>query len=357
MAISDSLNKRLRARRDEEEEEVDVNSVSDEMEDSESNADEEERDSDSNSAESHSDDEEEEEDNGDSSSDISDTGSAQSANDREAIQSEFRQISFGALAKAQNAIGRKRKRGAEDNKSEEQTDEKKSSSTLEDIRERLRIARERKLGINTSTSNQSNNNNNNNGYNNHPKPPSRTSKHAPAVQSSKVAVSRKRTIMEPPTVKSRDPRFDPTVVKTSASARRNNSSAENAYAFLDEYRASEIKQLKEQLAKTKDASQKEQLKRAITSATDRQRTLENRKREQEVLQEHKRKEKQLIKEGKKSQPYFLKKSELKKEVLKKKYESMGSKERTKALERRRKKVASKEKKDLPWARRSMMTES
>ena len=58
-----------------------------------------------------------------------------------------------------------------------------------------------------------------------------------------------------------------------------------------------------------------------------------------MLQEHKRKEKQLIKEGKKSQPYFLKKSELKKEVLKKKYESMGSKERAKAVERRRKKVA------------------
>lgn len=354
MAISDSLNKRLRARRDEEEDEFDEEILSDEMEDieedAESNSNEEEDNSNSDAAESEDDDDEEEEEKDDDNSDISDTQSIQSANDREAIQSEFRQISFGALAKAQNSIGKKRKRGAED-KTEDQPHDKKSS-TLDEIRERLRIARERKLGINTNTTNNNNNTQNNNGYNK-PKPPPRTSKHAPAVQSSKIAVSRKRTIIEPTTIKSRDPRFDPTVVKSSSSARRNNSSAENAYAFLDEYRASEIKQLKEQLAKTKDAVQKEELKRAITSATDRQRTLENRKREREVLQEHKKKEKQLIKEGKKSQPYFLKKSELKREVLKKKYESMGSKERAKALERRRKKVASKEKKDLPWARRGM----
>uniref|UniRef100_A0A093VD81 rRNA biogenesis protein RRP36 n=1 Tax=Talaromyces marneffei PM1 TaxID=1077442 RepID=A0A093VD81_TALMA len=340
MAISDALNKRLRARRDEEEEEDDFEDelLSDEMEGSEEDG-----------RKSEEDDDQDDEQDGDE--DLSDAQSIQSANDREAIQSEFRQISFGALAKAQNSIGKKRKRGAED-KSDTRTDDKKPSSTLDDIRERLRKAREQKLGL-TNNNNNNNNQNNNNGYHSKPKPPPRSSKHAPAVQSSKVAVSRKRTIIEPTTVKSRDPRFDPTVVKSSSSVRRNNSSAENAYSFLDEYRASEIKQLKEQLSKTKDATQKEELKRAITSATDRQRALDNRKREREVLQEHKKKEKQLIKEGKKSQPYFLKKSELKREVLKKKYESMGSKERAKALERRRKKVASKEKKDLPWARRGM----
>lgn len=354
MAISDSLNKRLRARRDDEEDEFDEDILSDEMEDIEkdagSDSDEEEDNSNSDAEESQDDDAENDEDD-DDNSDISDTQSVQSANDRETIQSEFRQISFGALAKAQNSIGKKQKRGVED-KPDDETNEKKPSSTLDDIRERLRIARERKLGLHTSNT-TNNNTQTNNGYHK-PKPPPRSSKHAPAVQSSKVAVSRKRTIIEPTTPKSRDPRFDPTVVKSSSSARRsNNPSAENAYAFLDEYRASEIKQLKEQLAKTKDVAQKEELKRAITSATDRQRALENRKREREVLQEHKKKEKQLIKEGKKSQPYFLKKSELKREVLKKKYESMGSKERAKALERKRKKVASKEKKDLPWARRGM----
>ncbi|RAO72121.1 uncharacterized protein BHQ10_008133 [Talaromyces amestolkiae] len=353
MAISDSLNKRLRARRDEEEDEFDDEILSDEVEDIEKDAgsDSDEEEDNSNSDAEESQDDEAEDDENDDNSDISDTQSVQSANDREAIQSEFRQISFGALAKAQKSIGKKRKRGVED-KPDDETDQKKPSSTLDDIRERLRIARERKLGLHTSTT-TNNNTQTNNGYNK-PKPPPRSSKHAPAVQSSRIAVSRKRTIIEPTTTKSRDPRFDPTVVKSSSSARRsNNPSAENAYAFLDEYRASEIKQLKEQLAKTKDVTQKEELKRAITSATDRQRALENRKREQEVLQEHKKKEKQLIKEGKKSQPYFLKKSELKREVLKKKYESMGSKERAKALERRRKKVASKEKKDLPWARRGM----
>ncbi|EED12463.1 pre-rRNA processing protein, putative [Talaromyces stipitatus ATCC 10500] len=340
MAISDALNKRLRARRDEEDDFEDE--VSDEMEDidkdDESNSDVDRPNSESEESAELEEGSEEEDDDDD---DISDNQSTASTNDKKALQSEFRQISFGALAKAQNSISKKRKRGEEP-----ETDDK-TQSTLNDIRERLRKAREQKLGLTRDNETK----NNNSGGHSKPKPPTRSSKHAPTVQSSKMAVSRKRIVIEPPSnaTKPRDPRFDPAV--SSSSARRNSTS--NAYTFLDEYRASEIKQLKDQLARTKDPKQREELKRQLTSAEDRQRTLENKKREREVLREHKQREKQLIKEGKKSQPYFLKKSELKKEVLKKKYESMGSRQRTKALERRRKKIAAKGKKDLPWARRGV----
>lgn len=170
------------------------------------------------------------------------------------------------------------------------------------------------------------------------------------VQSSKRAVSRKRTVVEPPSVpKSRDPRFDPTVL--SHGGRHNAESARKAYSFLDDYRSSELKELKAKFAKTKNAEEKEALKREIRSTSDRLRAMENRRREEEVLAEHKKREKQLIREGKKSNPYFLKKSDLKKQVMLKKYENMNSKERTKALERRRKKIASKERKEMPMERR------
>jgi len=258
------------------------------------------------------------------------------ADDREAVQAEFSQISFGALAKAQASLG-KRKRSDSNAKATSDT----AASAVEDIRARIREAREQKSKESASSHSKDK-----------PKP-TRSSKHAPMVQSSKHAVSRKRIVVEPPNVaKPRDPRFDPAILSHSGS-KRNTTAINQAYSFLDEYRAAELKQLKEQMARTKDPAQKEKLKRAITSATDRQRTLENKKREQEVLAEHRKRERQLLREGKKSKPYYLKKSDLKREVLVKKYESMGAKERAKALERRRKKVAAKEKKDMPWGRRGL----
>ncbi|OKL56985.1 rRNA biogenesis protein rrp36 [Talaromyces atroroseus] len=328
MAISDSLNRRLRARRDEDEDEFEDDVSSDLNEETNSEDNEHE---DSNSDNDNRDEDDEEED-----SDMSDD---KNADDREAIQSEFRQISFGALAKAQDSIGKKRKRGDSDSAAT-----RSESSTLNDIREKLRLAREKKRDQQQQSSDT---------IKNKKSTPSRSSKHAPTVQSSKVAVSRKRIVVEPPSVpKARDPRFDSTIVSSSSRRNKNGSSAtEHAYAFLDDYRASELKQLQEQHKRTKDPVLKEKLAREIRSATDRQRAQENKRREQEVMSEHKKKERELIREGKKSQPYYLKKSELKREVLKKKYESMGSRERAKALERRRKKVAAKERRDLPWARR------
>lgn len=160
-------------------------------------------------------------------------------------------------------------------------------------------------------------------------------------------------IEPPPVPKARDPRFDPTVLSNhgSGGAGTRSNASNKAYAFLDEYRASELQELKNKLGKTKDGETKEELKRAVRSQADRMRSIENKKREGEIMLAHKRKEKELLREGKKSQPYYLKKSELKEQVLRRKYEEMGSKDRAKALERRRKKVASKERRDMPMERR------
>ncbi|KAJ5280002.1 rRNA biogenesis protein rrp36 [Penicillium angulare] len=263
--------------------------------------------------------------------------------DKDDFQSSLSGISFGALAKAQASMGSKKRK----DKSKETNETTSTASPLDDIRARIREAREQKreaaskgLGAKEKREKQE-------------LKDKRASKHAPMVQSSKRAVTRKRIVVEPEaTAKARDPRFDAAVMGHSGVGRFSEGTSK-AYAFLDEYRVSELKDLKAQFARTKNMQQKEELKKQIRSATDKLKAMESKKRERDVAAEHKKREKQLIREGKKSNPYFLKNSDLKKQVLEKKYEGMKSKDRAKALERRRKKMASKERKDMPMERRGM----
>ncbi|KAJ5109819.1 rRNA biogenesis protein rrp36 [Penicillium argentinense] len=341
MAISDMLSRRVRARPDDEEEsvysgesEVDNEVTQDDADEVESNAEDQQSPA-SQDSDTNEDDGVQEE--GDSNPDDEDLSDVDDDNDN--IQASLSSISFGALAKVQASMGSKKRKGNPSSKAPEE-----SASPLDDIRARIREAREQKRetaakaqGTKDATE----------------KKAARANKHAPMVQSSKHAVSRKRTVVEPPAAaKARDPRFDAAVMGHSGSG-RYSAVTDKKYAFLDEYRESELKELKAQLAKTKNYEQKEALKRQIRSATDQMKTRNNQKRERELIAEHKKREKQLIREGKKSNPYYLKKSDLKKQVLEKKYEEMGSRDRAKALERRRKKIASKERKDMPMERRGM----
>lgn len=257
------------------------------------------------------------------------------------IQSSINNISFGALAKAQSSLPKKQKQKHTTQQDESTEDQ---PSPLDDIRARIHEAREQKrqTQAQAQTTKPSKTS----------EDKKRTSKHAPMVQSSKHAVTRRRTVIEPPAApRTRDPRFDPTVV--GKHGRMDPAASDSAYAFLNEYRATELRDLKEQLKTTKNAEQKEELKRAVRSATDRMRETENRKREQSILADHKKSEKELIREGKKSNPYYMKKSDLKKEVLLRKYNEMNSKDRAKALERRRKKMTSKERLQMPAERRGL----
>ncbi|KAL6231547.1 rRNA biogenesis protein rrp36 [Aspergillus navahoensis] len=338
MAISDLLNRRVRAAPDEDEDvyshesgsgseahdeersnEVGSESAGDSLDGSDNDSDAQREDSEAGDFDS---DDEGDDGNGD-------------------VQSSLNNISFGALAKAQASFAPQTKRRIKTPKENEEA----TASPLDDIRARIQETREQKRKATLSSKDSS-------AKSKFDKPPSRTSKHAPTVQSSKYAVSRKRTIVEPPSVpKSRDPRFDPTIVGGRSGS--GSSAPSDAYAFLDDYRAAELKALKEQLAKTKDVKKREALQREIRSMTDRLRAIENNKREKEILAEHKKREKQLIREGKKATPYFLKKSDIKKQAMLKKYEGMKSKDRAKALERRRKKAAAKERKEMPMERRGL----
>jgi ribosomal RNA-processing protein 36 len=181
--------------------------------------------------------------------------------------------------------------------------------------------------------------------------PGRSSKHAPAVQSSRHAVSRRRDIFDPPaSLKSRDPRFDPTVTGPNTDASALEKANKN-YSFLTGYQASEILDLKAQIKKSKDPDVVATLKRQVMSLDSKIRASEVQQRERAIVRRHKQKEKEAIKAGRKSKPYFLKRSDIKKEALAEKFENMGKKARDKAMERRRKRVKAKESRRMPRFRR------
>ncbi|EEQ32580.1 rRNA biobiogenesis protein rrp36 [Microsporum canis] len=277
------------------------------------------------------------------------------------IESSLSQISFGALAKVQRSLGplkkgsKRKHRGQEEEEEEEEQDngntkyKKSKLDALNELRERIRRAKEGKASKSGQSKDEE--------AAVKKQKESRLSKHAPAIQSSKFAVSRRRVVVDGENVaqvKSRDPRFDSAVQSYSHSHRLGSHSdpaAAKNYAFLNDYRDAELKELEEKLRRAKNEDEKQQLKKTITSMNDRKRALEHRDRERQILSKHRKRERELIKEGKKEKAWFLKKADLKKEALKEKYESMGAKQRQKGIERRRKKVASKEKKEMPRSRR------
>ncbi|KAK0674088.1 hypothetical protein QBC41DRAFT_71276 [Cercophora samala] len=237
------------------------------------------------------------------------------------------QLSFGALAKAQAALGdklSKRKR-----RSSNAASEADSAAARENDRFSL--------------------------DKNHKKPlekPSRTSKHAPTELSSKRQVSRRREFLLDPALtkpQHRDPRFfAPSTM--AATSKIDEIKARKAYAFLDEYREKEMQELRAAIKKSKSPEEKEKLQRALLSMESKKKAQERKDKAQKVLDEHKQKEKELVRQGK--NPFYLKRSEQKKRVVVETFKGMKKGQVDRAIERRRKKVAGKEKKLLPWARRT-----
>ncbi|KAL9602610.1 MAG: hypothetical protein Q9219_001754 [cf. Caloplaca sp. 3 TL-2023] len=230
---------------------------------------------------------------------------------------ELANISFGALARAQDSLG-KRRRGQD----QVLTD----SSSISPTRD---IGNPEAAERRTSQ----------NGRQEH----TRSSKHAPAELSAKKAVSRKREVV--PSVKRdiRDPRFEPT------SGPPDLEKAKKNYGFLAEYRDSEISQLKSTIRQTKDPKAKDKLERALLRAESRKKTQQIKDQEQEILRIHRAKEKELIKRGKK--PFYLKKGEQKKLALVQRFQGMKKGQVDNVIQRRRKKKASREKRDMPEERR------
>lgn len=224
-------------------------------------------------------------------------------------------MSFGALAKAQDALSkdqsasRKRKRGNETSQSQE--------DKLEALRERLRQIKAEKLangapsgkkgkgvvkknkGVQSQDSDDNESADSDNSDSDEA-PRARSSKHAPAVQSSKKMVSRKRQVVDVKKPVFRDPRFD-----NASGPRPDEHALGRRYAFLNDYKASEIADLKSTIRKTKNEGDKERLKKQLMSMESQEHTRKRKEEQQNVVRDHKKREKELVKEGK--QPFYLKK--------------------------------------------------
>lgn len=222
-------------------------------------------------------------------------------------------VSFGALARAQAALPSNRK-----------SKSKSKSKTSTDDEPPSRFSRPEKAKPDGPR-------------------PSRSSKHAPQEQSSKRPVTRRREILPDLRRKYRDPRFDPLM------GEMDESKARKAYSFLDEYRDSELADLKAQVKKTKNPDEKERLKRQVLSMESKKKARVRKDEEDQLLSEHRKKEKELVAQGK--QPFYLKRSEQKKQLLTNRFEGMSKGAVDRAIERKRKKVAGKEKKELDFLTR------
>ncbi|EOA88634.1 rRNA biogenesis protein rrp36 [Exserohilum turcicum] len=294
------------------------------------------------------------------SSDEEDAGSEDMSDvDDNQVKAQMSKVSFGALAKAQDALSqqssdRKRKRGDDTSKSQE--------DKLEALRERLRQIKAEKLASGAQPSKKAKSSSksktkavanetggdrdaSDDDSDSDAAPHARSSKHAPAVQSSKRMVSRKRNVVEVKKPVFRDPRFD-----SVTGPRPDEHVVSERYSFLNDYRASEISELRNTIKKTKNEDEKERLKKKLMSMESQQKARDYKDKLQEVAREHKKKEKELVKEGKK--PFFLKKSEQKKIALVERFQNMKSKQRDKVIERRRKKVTAKERRNMPDTRRT-----
>jgi hypothetical protein len=118
--------------------------------------------------------------------------------------------------------------------------------------------------------------------------------------SSKRAVTRKREVVEVKKPVFRDPRFD-----NVAGPKPDENTLKNRYSFLNDYKESEMAELRAAIKKTKNEDEKEKLKRKLLSMESQKKARERKEKEQQIMQEHKKKEKELVKQGK--QPFYLKK--------------------------------------------------
>ncbi|EIW71549.1 hypothetical protein TREMEDRAFT_27647 [Tremella mesenterica DSM 1558] len=187
----------------------------------------------------------------------------------------------------------------------------------------------------------------------------RGNKHAPAAMSTKRQVSRIRKVVDVAKTERRDPRF------SSVSAGRVDPHLHSkSYDFLPDLLKDEMAILRTALntavkaerncpwsEKTIRTAERERIERDLGQLRTKMDRTQREARERQVLAEVKREEREKREKGKGA--WYLKKSEKRDLLLKSRYEALekeGGKGRVKkVLEKKRKKVAQKEKKSRPFA--------
>jgi ribosomal RNA-processing protein 36 len=184
-------------------------------------------------------------------------------------------------------------------------------------------------------------------------------KSAPVEMTSKMQVSRLRTVVKAPVRVVRDPRFEVLSAGPLVAA-----AFDKRYDFLKDKRENELAELKDSLRRdaalrAKTARQRSGAKQRVMDDAERaeaqatltrmqqERAKEERLRsERELTQEVRKKERELVAKGK--QPFFLHKSELKKLELAKRFDKLDEAgQLDRFMEKRRKRNSQKERRMLP----------
>ena len=271
--------------------------------------------------------------------------------DGEDVEAQINRVSFVSLMQAQKVLSGKRRRNSD---SDAEQDEKLNAirARLHEIKsdvKRRKLAetdeKQRDAALERAVDDDDSSDS---APSEEEKPSrSRTSKHAPAAQSSKHQVTRKRIVVDIPKRLIRDPRFD-AIQQRSA----HPGNTDKAYSFLRDYQESEIAELRSAIKQTRNEDDKETLRRKMVSMQNRLKSKDAKEREQEVLRRHRKEEKGRVEQGKK--PFFLKKKELKERALVERFKGMKGKEREKLMERRKLKEGQREKKKMPETRRGLV---
>ncbi|KAF2398192.1 DUF947-domain-containing protein [Trichodelitschia bisporula] len=302
----------------------------------------------------------------DSDSDAASSSSTPSNNDT-TVRRRLAHVSFGALAAAQDTLSPKKRTRPAPRTADSERKLDGLRDRLREIREARAAAKEAKEAQRTAQATKATKRKAKKAHSDagsdsdldeddgeDEDAPRKRAKHAPTSLPSNRPVTRKRLAVTLPASKTRDPRFDPIPGQPPPVAVVDDP----RYAFLAEYEQSELKELRAKLAADKKArgnqvrltaEEREEIQRSVVRLESRVATAKARAREKEVLKKVKREEREAVAQGKK--PFFLKKSEVRKKVLVEKFEGMKGSERTKAVERRRKKVAQRERKAMPDFRR------
>ncbi|TNY20443.1 hypothetical protein DMC30DRAFT_416996 [Rhodotorula diobovata] len=179
----------------------------------------------------------------------------------------------------------------------------------------------------------------------------RSNKHAPTEMSAKRPVSRVRQVVETHTLHARDPRFD------ALSGSVNPQLFKQSYGFLADKQRAELDTMRktaEQARKNRTLPQeeKDRIEEALKRMENREVTRRMKEREQEAIKSWKKEEQDKRAQGKKA--FYLKESERKKLFLKAKFDELSTDKRKlhKAIDKKRKKTAQKEKKAMPNMRPS-----
>ncbi|KAK4748642.1 hypothetical protein SAY87_015228 [Trapa incisa] len=173
----------------------------------------------------------------------------------------------------------------------------------------------------------------------------RANKNRPMEASCKKPVSRFREVIQVPKKAIRDPRFE------SLCGELDVERFKKKYHFLYENNIpAEREELQKQLKKTKNPDEIIEIRNKI-AWIDKQLKESSKRTDSAILAEHKKKEREAAKQGKR--PFYLKKSEIRKQSLVQKYNSLKAAGKLDSfIEKRRKKNAAKDRRYMPYRRTS-----